>query len=530
MERRRFWLILLLFLALVAIVGLWRFRPAEVKAETKRPHQRSTQDPTLAAPRLPPSPLEAPPHTIAKAGRPQEDRHLREVAQRLGRAVVLKDHKTIEAIAQSLPSIYESDVQDFARWLQEDLFLAAGTATLARWFRLYALVPELVASISGPGHVLLKDQIIETLGILGGDAAGTALLSVLRSGEDGSLRARAARAAARLSGPEVYQTLVESLRKEPAIEVREACIEALRSMPSQELVGILLEALSRERDPNVFARLAATAYEAGETTTRQTVFQVLENNPAAADRIDQWSRLEGPPRYTRPYDDLFFLSGGTVVPYDTVKYRKVGITVEPGSALSEVTAVLFRTAPFDRYRIFFYLRRADEFSEDLMNGTTPHAYDAEGRPMERLPVNDLDGTIFIRFVDPITLPPGVLGYTEGSKSMVTRVSLLHEVGHSFARLADEYSNPLAGQPTEVNLEERNRSTAKWQALIEQDLLPREKILRVEAGHDLTDKGHYRIPSSNCHMNNHSTDDRFCPVCQLQIIATISELTRVPLPW
>jgi hypothetical protein len=215
-----------------------------------------------------------------------------------------------------------------------------------------------------------------------------------------------------------------------------------------------------------------------------------------------------------------------------VKHRTIGIIVDPGGRIQAAAQVLFGPAPLDRYRLFFRLRKVEELEEAFRTGTAPQAYDAEGRSVGPVPWTGSDGIVFIRFVDPATLPPGVTGYTEGAKSLVTSISLLHEIGHSFARLGDEYSGlSIASQVESVNLELRDRISApRWAGLIEQGLLPAPPPFRVEPSSSGADAGRFLIPSGHCFMNNRDEDSRFCPVCQLEIISRINELAGAPLPW
>jgi len=99
---------------------------------------------------------------------------------------------------------------------------------------------------------------------------------------------------------------------------------------------------------------------------------------------------------------------------------------------------------------------------------------------------------------------------------VTGVSLLHEIGHAFAQLADEY--PQGSTDPAPNL--FVRPGAPWLPLVAQGLLP--------PPHRRDDA--FYVPSENCHMANRATDSRLCPVCQLEVLARLYELVGVPLPW
>jgi len=199
----------------------------------------------------------------------------------------------------------------------------------------------------------------------------------------------------------------------------------------------------------------------------------------------------------------------------------MGITVDPGSSpLTDTIAPLFRTAPLDRYRDFFYLRLESEFARELATETLlPHAYDVDGHPIDGgIPANELDGTVHLRFRDSKEFAPGVLGFTEGREAFVTRVSLLHEFGHAFAELGDEYDHEKASDAGGANLDDPGQPP-KWEPLIRQGHLASPVPRRARV-----------IPSSRCYMNNSPDDDRWCPVCQLEILARICERTGAPAPW
>ena len=124
----------------------------------------------------------------------------------------------------------------------------------------------------------------------------------------------------------------------------------------------------------------------------------------------------------------------------------------------------------------------------------------------------------MRFLSPKEFSPGILGFTEGKKASVTETTLLHEFGHALAKLADEYDHERASDAGKSNIDEAG-PPPKWTPLIEQGFLgppvPRKEKV---------------IPSDNCHMNNQPTDNRWCPVCQLVLIAKICELSGALAPW
>ncbi len=210
-------------------------------------------------------------------------------------------------------------------------------------------------------------------------------------------------------------------------------------------------------------------------------------------------------------------------------------------SLHGIADMLFGTSPFDRYKQFFYFRVEEEFREDIANNNliSTRAYDYSGSKIEGgLPVSKGQGAfnlIFLRFGVEEVIQCSCKGLTihsnQGNFSFVGEDSILHEVGHAFADLSDEYSHPMASDFGAANLEERQANTIKWRGLIVQGFLPEERIERREVI-DGIDEGRFLIPSNNCFMNNNRNpqDDRYCPVCQLAIIGRISELSGVSPVW
>lgn len=248
-------------------------------------------------------------------------------------------------------------------------------------------------------------------------------------------------------------------------------------------------------------------------------------------------------RYSFKYPGDFFSSAGAEVEFDASVHDKIGVLVTNRTTrpLSEITRMIFNTSPFDRYKQFFYFRIEDEFREDMVNNNTlsTRAYDYSGRPISGgLPISEGKGSfslIFLKFGIKEVIKCSCNGATihtnQGNFSFVGEDSILHEIGHAFAGLADEYSHPRASNFAAVNLEDRHASNLKWDGLIEQEFFPDRRIKRVETVNGL-DSGKFLIPSNNCYMNNHRNpnDDRYCPVCQLAIIDRIAQLSGVTLPW
>jgi hypothetical protein len=175
----------------------------------------------------------------------------------------------------------------------------------------------------------------------------------------------------------------------------------------------------------------------------------------------------------------------------------------------EVGTALFGVAPLDRYRAWFYFRKADDFP-------APKAYDGNGNTMEDVPYGDLDGTVFLHFKDPQSFAKGVLGYSTGCNAFVQGASLLHEFGHTFAKLGDEYAN--GSRDDAANL--FRKPAVPWQPLVQSGLLGAPPRRDAE----------FLIPTDNCFLNNSATQSRYCPVCQLEFLARIAELTGSPVPW
>lgn len=109
--------------------------------------------------------------------------------------------------------------------------------------------------------------------------------------------------------------------------------------------------------------------------------------------------------------------------------------------------------------------------------------------------------------------------------------VVHEFGHSFAGLADEYHYEDQGvlnlmyatevEPWEQNITTLTHFTHKWEDLLLPDLPiptnPKEKKIEdvgVYEGAGYQAKGIYR-PAPDCRMRT-NTADRFCPVCRCAI--------------
>lgn len=481
----------LLVLAAAAVVGVavWRSCRREEPHVSKPPPARVPD----AAPEE---------RAVLTGVRPVDRSKLRDWIARLGRAVAVKDRRTYAELKASPPAIYESDVPWIYSLLKEELFTAAGAAEILAWFAPAGAAEELAAMLRGSAHVAAKDVAVSSLASLGATAA---LLDVLRSNPEGSIRARAATA---LAGSEAArQALLDALHDSDP-NVRRAAADALR----EASVDVLLATIPNEPDAEIAAELAVTAYRS-DPKSLPRIYELLDRRPDVRKTLQERLKLGDDSRYAAAYEPSFFRDGGAVIAPDA-RQRRIGITVQ---GRLEDARLLFSRAPLDRYREYFYFRIESEFADDLASGAAPRAYDAEGRPIVA-PANDLDGHVHLRFRDPKEFARGILGFTEGRESFVTEVSLLHEFGHALARLADEYDHPLASNLGEANVDRPGRDP-KWSPLIRQGHLG-----------PAVPRGTRVIPSSSCFMNNRPADDRWCPVCQLELISAICALTGAPAPW
>ncbi len=434
---------------------------------------------------------------------------LRPFLESLGRARLLRDRRTLEALRTRIPPVFESDFNSLYAQVGGELFVSAGIAELARLFGWRDVVPALASALGKPGREILKDVVIESLADLGGDAAEVALLGALRNDADDGIRLRCAAALSAFQAPEVYRALIDALR-DPIPRVRSSAAASLARMNAAGTVDALLRALGEERDPAAQADLVVSSYAAGGEASRETLLRMLDVRPAASEVLRRRVRTRDDSRYGRPYPRAFFERGGSPVPFDPTKQR-IGITLEPGAGVppAEVAILLFDAAPLDRYRGWFYIRKADDFPSQK-------AYDGFGNPIDSVPYGDLEGTVFLHFKEPASFAQGVLGYTKGCHAYVQGVSLLHEFGHAFARLGDEYAD--GSREGAANLSPQ--PAVPWMPLVSSTIL--SAPLRRD--------GAFFIPSDDCFLSNNPAQSRFCAVCQLEIHARMAELAGAPLPW
>lgn len=460
---------------------------------------------------VPPPPAALPVERRAQAPPPEPpsaDR-LWPFLEKLGRAVVLRDRRTLDALRGRLPEVYVSDLPVLLARFGEDLFPSAGIAELARLLGWRDAVGPLAAVLGKPGRIFLKDVIVASLAALGGDAAEAALVGALQQDADDTIRLRSAAALSGFRSPDAYRCLILALR-DPSPRVRSAAGSALARMNVDGTVDALLLSLGEERDPAVQAELVVSTFAAGGEATRETLTRLLEVRPEAAGLLRSRVRLHDDSRYRRPYDRGFFEPGAPAIPFDVGKQR-IGITLEPGAEVPprEIALILFGASPLDRYRGWFYFRRADDFP-------STKAYDGFGNPMEGVPYGEREGTVFLHFKEPASFAKGILGYTAGCHAFVQGASLHHEFGHAFAGLGDEY----AGGSREAAANLFRQPTVPWISLVASSVLP-APVRRDDE---------FYVPSDNCYLNNDPSQTRYCAVCQLEIHARMAELAGATLPW
>jgi hypothetical protein len=498
------------FLRIAAIGAALLFAAVVLHSFRGTPPARPRAAPLeIPVPRPEPAAKDEPPRAPAPGRAAQAPGRLLPFLEKLGRARLVRDRRALAELRRQTPPVFEEDLEWIRGRLSGELLGAAGAADLVASFRHRDAVGDLAAVLTRPSSNLLKDVVIETLGLLGGDGAAAALVTAARNDADEGIRARAATALGGFAGPEAYAALGGALR-DPSSIVRSAAAAALSRLPSRETVDQLLWALASEGDPRIQADLAIHAFAAGGEVRREEVIQAILARPAMLAVVQERRRARDDSRYRPAYAKSFFEPGQPAVPRPPGA-RRIGITVEtgPGVALVEVAARLFGAAPLDRYRDWFRLRRAEDFP-------VPRAYDSYGAPAGDVPHDDLDGTVFIRYRDPRSFEPGVLGFSKGCEAYVSDISMLHEFGHAFARLGDEY--PEGSISDAANL--APQAPPAWEPLVRAALLPAP--LRRDAS--------FLIPSADCHMANRPSPARFCPVCQLEVHARMWELSGAPLPW
>ena len=107
-----------------------------------------------------------------------------------------------------------------------------------------------------------------------------------------------------------------------------------------------------------------------------------------------------------------------------------------------------------------------------------------------------------------------------------RPVIVHEFGHSFAGLADEYAYenedipmyPHDVEPWEKNITTRVNFASKWQ-----DMIGRDSSIGLFEGAGYSTRGIYR-PCADCRMRTNE-EPEFCPVCQRAIMNLIDFYTK-----
>jgi hypothetical protein len=497
MKRRALPLALLALLA--AALGLRLCAPPSKKAVDlpPSPPAGATNQPV---PFVAPETAVAPPSTS-----PPAPERLRPWIEALGRAAVLRDVRRRAELRASTPHVLDSDVAWLVVQLRGDLFAGAGAAELLTGARPGTAVAAMAALLAEPGRPILKDALLEQLARAGGDAAAAAVVTALREDGDEGVRARCARALRSFQGPEAYAALVLAL-KDGAAEVRRAAAASMASMSSPDLFQVLFESLLAERDFRVQSEIVAV-FDRFSPDNPAAVGQLLRYLPP--EREAELNARRGN-LLDRTYPLGYFTPGREAVPFDPLRGRRIGITVELGGVkMSEVALAIFSEPPFDRFREWFYLRNEAEFPSAT-------AYDFLGRPMGDVSRGELEGTVYLRFRDPKHFQKGVLGYARGCEAFVQKVSLLHEIGHALGALGDEY--PEGSPPPFANV--AGKREVPWAPLIRGGHLP-QPFLREEG---------VWIPAETCHMNNNAAGQvDYCPVCQLALIGRIAELAGAPVP-
>lgn len=267
------------------------------------------------------------------------------------------------------------------------------------------------------------------------------------------------------------------------------------------------------------------------------------------------------PRYRVPYPPRFFETGGPKVKYDPARHLKLGIVIRNRTDMDMhyIIESIMTTAPFDRYRDFFVFTNADEATRDVrLNNQFITTYDGYGRRIgggfDWTVMRVRAGLVVLDVNDYEWKRSGTLGYAFKQTAITQKSTILHELGHVLGDLGDEYSigeqehqevldrllrslgkeyaYRMGRDWTRVraNLEYRTRSPFKWFPLAEEGFIPEGVFCRVEIKDD-HDVGQFAVPAPYCVMNHpEKSEGKFCPVCQLQLIARIARYTGCTTPW
>ena len=267
-------------------------------------------------------------------------------------------------------------------------------------------------------------------------------------------------------------------------------------------------------------------------------------------------------RYLIDYPEDFFDKKGNQVPFNQKLHLKIGVVIKNKSRMSitQILNVIFSVSPIDRYRHFFVfidhdvlekIKRRNDFFVEAYNSygrKIPGGFDIENSSVRA-------GLIVLKVDDYEFTRTGTLGYARNKLAVAQKMTILHELGHVLASLGDEYSmSELNDEQKKINgvleaigvpyyhdkykvwtteranLDYRRHKVLKWQPLIDQGFIAPERIKRVQVENGV-DVGRFLIPTQRCIMNRIVEDHmEFCPVCQLEIIDSISRLSGVILPW
>lgn len=266
-------------------------------------------------------------------------------------------------------------------------------------------------------------------------------------------------------------------------------------------------------------------------------------------------------RYTYTYPKDFFRTGGKRVWFNQNLHLKIGILVNnrSGMSMAEVIAEIFTVAPLDRYRDFFVFVNKDDVDRGRRNRNFfIRAYNGYGREIPGgfdIGESSIRAGLIVLHVESYEFTKtGTKGYAKNQTATAQKMTILHELGHAFAELGDEYSikeNEYDLEKREAyntvglsfdylhrkvwdseypNIDYRGREILKWQPLVDQGFIPDRRFPRIQLQNGV-DHGRFVTPTGTCLMNRILHDKmEFCPVCQLQIIDRISELSGVMPPW
>jgi len=266
-------------------------------------------------------------------------------------------------------------------------------------------------------------------------------------------------------------------------------------------------------------------------------------------------------RYNFEYPKDFFRQGGARVKFNQNFHLKVGIVIKNRSSMSipEIIYEVFALAPLDRYRDFFVFVNQHDVVRGVRNKDFfIRGYNGYGRAIPGgfdIGESSIRAGLIVLNVEHFEFAKtGTKGYAKNKTATAQKMTILHELGHAFANLGDEYSikeNERDLEKREAlltiglsyehmqykiwnteypNIDYRSHKILKWQPLVDQGFMSRRRFPRVQLK-DGSDTGRFLTPTDKCIMNRILHDKmEFCPVCQLQIIDRIAQLTGAIPPW